>query len=107
MYGGTDGEGEPLYGLAPTEPDSVEIERKPHESGNVVTVLVDSGASGYYFDDLIIAEFKHRLQDHTSLRTPRTILTAGGALPDSMSEAVFQGLTNDDYGEEHLGRTQS
>ena len=79
MYGGTDGEGEPLYGLAPTEPDSVEIERKPHESGNVVTVLVDSGASGYYFDDLIIAELKHRLQDHTSLRTPRTILTAGGA----------------------------
>ena len=106
MYGGTDGEGEPLYGLAPTEPDSVEIERKPHESGNVVTVLVDSGASGHYFDGLIIPELKHRLQDYTSLSTPRTILTSGGALLNGTAEGVLQGLITDDYGEQHIARIE-
>ena len=54
-----------------------EIERKPRANGNVVTVVVDSGTSGHYFDNLIIPELKHRLQDYTSLRMPRTILTAG------------------------------
>ena len=93
--------------MAPRESEPAEIERKPRESDNLVAVQVDSGASGHYLNELIISELKHRLQDYTSLSMPRTILTAGGALPDSMSEAVFQGLTNDDYGEEHLGRTQS
>ena len=36
-----------------------EVERKLHESGNVITVLVDSGASGHYFDDTIIPDLKH------------------------------------------------
>ena len=82
MYGGTDGEGKPLYGKAPTESEPAEIERKPHERGNVVTVLVDSGASGHCFDDLIIPELKHRLQDYTSLSTPRMILTSWGSSPE-------------------------
>ena len=59
-------------------------------NGNVVTVLVDSGASGHYFDDLIIPELKHRLQDHTSLSTPRTILTAGEALLDAQRRVSFK-----------------
>ena len=102
MYGGTDGEGEPLYGMAPMESEPAEIEHKPHESSNVVTVLVDSGASGHYFDGLIIPELKHRLQDYTSLSTPRTILTSGGALLNGTAEGVLQGLITDDYGEQHL-----
>ena len=104
MYGGTDGEGEPLYGMAPMESEPAEIERKPHESSNVVTVLVDSGGSGHYFDGLIIPELKHRLQDYTSLSTPHTILAAGGALLDGTAEGVLQGLVTDDYGEQHLTR---
>ena len=102
MYGVTDGEGEPLYGMAPMESEPAEIEPKPHESGNVATVLVDSGASGHYFDDLIIPELKNRLQDYTSLSTPRTIRTAGGALLDGTAESVLQGFITDDYGEQHL-----
>ena len=43
MNGGTDGEGESFYGMAPVEPEPTEIERKPHEIGNVVSVLVHSG----------------------------------------------------------------
>ena len=60
MNGGTDGEGGSLYDMAPVEPEPAEIERKPHESSNVVTVLVDSGASGHCFDDTIIHDLKHR-----------------------------------------------
>ena len=42
MHGSTDGEGEPLYVMAPTESEPAEVERKSHESGNVFTFLVDS-----------------------------------------------------------------
>ena len=76
-------------------PEPAEIERKPHESGNVVTVLVDSGASGHHFDDIIIPDLERRIQDYdTSLRTPRTILTARGALLDGTAENILQGLIN-------------
>ena len=61
MYGGTDGEDEPLYGAALMASESAEIERKLRVNGNVVTVLVDSGASGHHFDDLIIPELKYLL----------------------------------------------
>ena len=104
MNGGTDGEGGSLYGMASMEAEPAEIEPKPHESGNVVTALVDSGASGHYFDDIMIPDLKHRLQDYTSISTPRTILTAGGALLDGTAEGVSQGLITDDYGEQHLAR---
>ena len=88
MNGETDGDGGSFYGMAPVEPEPAEIERKPHESGNVVTVLVDSRASGHYFNDTIIPDLKHRLQDYASLNTPRTILPAGGALLDGTAEGV-------------------
>ena len=109
MNGRTDGEGGSLYGMAPLEPEPLEpepaeIERKPHESGNVVTVLVGSGASGHYFDDTIIPDLKHRLQDYTPLSTPRTILTAGGALLDGTAEGVLRGLITDDYGKYRFAR---
>ena len=90
--------------MAPRESEPAEIERKPRESDNLVAVQVDSGASGHYFDDLIILELKHRLHDYTSLGTHRTILTAGGALLDDIAEGVLKGLITDDYGEQHLAR---
>ena len=102
-YGGTDGEGEPLYGVALRTSGPAEIKRKLYVNGYVVHVLVCSGASDHYFDDLIIPELKHRLQE-TSLITPRTILTAGGAMVDGTAEGVIQGIITDDYGEQHLAR---
>ena len=92
MYGRTDGERKSLYGAALIASEPAEIERKPRVNGNVVTVLIDSGASGDYFGVLIILEFQHRPQDYISLTMPRTILTAGGALLDGTAEGELQGL---------------
>ena len=44
---------------------------------NLATLMVDSGASGHNFDDDIILNLKHRLQDYVHLAMPRKILNAG------------------------------
>ena len=71
---------------------------------NLVTTMVDSGASGHYFDDAIIRDLKHRLQDYVHLATLRKILTTGGAPLDSTAEGVLQGLVANDYGDQILVR---
>ena len=53
--------------------------------------------SSHHFDDVIIRDPKHRLQDYVHLATPRKILTARGALLDGTVEGVLQGLVSDDY----------
>ena len=73
-------------------------------NSNLVTLTVDSGASGHYLDDAIIRDLKHRLQDHVHLATPRKILTAGGAMLDGTAEGVLQGLVVDHYGNQILNR---
>ena len=77
---------------------------QPHKSGTVAIYVVDSGASGCCFDDLIILYVKHRVRDYTSLSTPRTILTAGGTLLEGTAEGVLQGLITNDYEEQQLAR---
>ena len=84
--------------------ESPGVERKPHGCGKQVTVLVDSGASGNYFDDQLIPELKHRLVDRVDLSVPRKILTAGGSLLEGTSEGLLQGLVTDEYGNSHLVR---
>ena len=102
INGETDGEGGSFASMAPMEPELAEVQVKPHQSSNVVTVLVDSGASSPYFDHTIIPDLKHRLQDYISLSTPRTIFTAGGALLDGTPECMLQGLITDDNGEQNF-----
>ena len=64
---------------------------------------MDSGASGHYFDNAIIRDLNHRLQDYVYLARPHKILTAGQALLDGTAEDVLQGLITDDYGNQiHL-----
>ena len=65
---------------------------------------MDSGASGHYFDDLIIPSLKHHLLNYVLLMTPRKILTARGALLDGTAEEILQGLVNDIHEEQHLAR---
>ena len=84
--------------------ESPGVERKPHGCGKQVTVLVDSGASGNYFDDQLIPELKDRLVDRVDLSMPRKILTAGGSLLEGTSEGLLQGLVTDEYGNSHLVR---
>ena len=102
MCRGIDGWGESLYSVALMTSGPGEIERKPRVNGNVVTILVDSGASCHYFDDLIILELKHCLPDYTSLSTPLTIRTAWEALLVDTAEGVLQSYITDNCGEPHL-----
>ena len=104
MYGRTDNEGEPLYGTALMASGPAAFKHKPSAGDDSVTVLVNSGASGRYFDDLIIVSLKHRLLNYVLLITPCKILTAGGAFLDGTAEGILQGLLTDNHGEQHLAR---
>ena len=73
-------------------------------NSNFVTTMVDSGASGYYVDDAIIRNLKHRLQNYVHLATPRKILTVGGAMLDGMAKGMLQGLVTDGYDNQILVR---
>ena len=101
---GTDGEGEPLYGTALMASGPAAFKHKPSAGDDSVTVLVDSGVSGHYFDDLIIPSLKHRLLNYVLLTTPRKILTAGGASLDGTVEEILQGLITDNHEEQHLAQ---
>ena len=46
----------PIYGTALMASESPVVEQKPHDGDNQVTVLVDSGALGNYFDDQRISQ---------------------------------------------------
>ena len=104
MYGGTDGEGEPLYDTALMISGLAAFKHKPSAGDDSVTVLVESGASRHYFDDLIIPSLKHGLLNYVLLTTPRKILTAGGAWLDGTGQGILQDLVTDNHGEQHLAR---
>ena len=104
MYREADGEGPPLYGTAPMAPGPAIFKHKPSAGDDSVTVLVDSEASGHYFDDLIIRSFKYRLLNYVFLTTPRKILTAGEALLDGMVVGILQSLVTDNHDEYHPAR---
>ena len=104
MYGGVDGGGEPQYGTALMASGPAAFKHKPSAGDDSVTVLVDSGASGHYFDDLLIPSLKHRLLNYVLLTPPRKILTAGGALLDGTAEGILKVLVTDNHGEQHLAR---
>ena len=73
-------------------------------NSSFVTTMVDSGASGYYVDDAIIRNLKHRLQNFA---TPRKILTVGGAMLDGMAKGMLQGLVTDGYDNQILVRVHN
>ena len=71
-------------------------------SNDSVNVLVDSGASGHYFDDAIIPGFRDRLEEFKVLGVPRKISTAGGGELKSTAQGVLQGHVMDDKGVRRL-----
>ena len=83
---------------------SVTVTYEDSVNSNLATLIVDSGASGQYFDDTIIRDLKHRLHDYVHLITPRMVLTAGGAMLDGTAEGVLQGPVTDDNGNQILVR---
>ena len=58
---------------------------------------MDNGASGYYFDNAIIRDLKHRLQYYVHFAMPRKLLTTRGAVLDGTAEGMLQGIVTDDY----------
>ena len=83
---------------------SVAVTSEDSVNSNLATLMVDSEVSGHYFDDAIIRDLKHCLQDNVYLATPRKILNAGGALFKGTAEGVLQGLVTDDNGSQILVR---
>ena len=71
---------------------------------NFVTIMVDSGALGHHFNDAIIRDLKHCLQNYVHLATLREGLSAGRAMLDGTVESVLQVLVTDDYGNQILVR---
>ena len=57
-------------------------------SNDSVNVLVDSGASGHYFDDAIIPGFRDRLEEYKVLDVPRKISTTGRGQLNGTAEGV-------------------
>ena len=83
---------------------SVAVTSEDSVNSNLATLMVDSGAPGHNFDDAIIRNLKHRLQDYIHLATPRKILTVEGAVLDGTTEGVLQGLVTDNNGNQILVR---
>ena len=77
-------------------PSSVTVTSQDCVNSNLATRMVDSGASGHYFDDANIRDLKLCLQDYVHLTMPRKIITAGGALLKGTVDGVLQGLGTDD-----------
>lgn len=67
-----------------------------------VTVLVDSGALGNSFDNLLIPERKHRLLNRVDLTVRRKILTAEGSQLDATTAGLLQGFVTDECGRSDL-----
>ena len=97
----TYGQSEVFGGITSTEDGSVltigPIARpRTGCNNNSVNFLVDSDASGHYFDDAIIPGFRDRLEEYKALDMPRKISTAGGGRLNGTAQGVLQGHVIDD-----------
>ena len=79
-----------------TASSSSAVTPKDSVNSSLAPLMVDSGASGHYFDDAIICNLKRRLQEYVHLATPRKILTVGGVMLKGTAEGVLQDLVTDD-----------
>ncbi|CAM9491155.1 unnamed protein product, partial [Sphacelaria rigidula] len=67
-----------------------------HSSVSPVSVMVDSGASEYYFDDTLIPGLRHKLYNYQGLAIPCRITTAGGHQLPGVSKGLLRGHIKDD-----------
>ncbi|CAN0043303.1 unnamed protein product [Sphacelaria rigidula] len=64
--------------------------------------MVDSGASGHYFDDTLIPGLRYKLHNYQKLTTPRTITTAGGHKLVGVGKGLLRGHIQDGEGVKRL-----
>ena len=65
---------------------------------SLVSVMVDSGASGHYFDDALIPGLKYRLDNYQELAIRRWITTAGGHQLERAGQGLLWGRIIDAQG---------
>ena len=94
MFGMANDEGPVEKTLVPLSSTTITFQNNVNSL--LVTIMVDSAASGHYFEDVIIRDLKQRLQGCVYLATPRKIFIAVGALLDGTVEGVLQALDIDD-----------
>ncbi|CAM9927547.1 unnamed protein product, partial [Sphacelaria rigidula] len=64
--------------------------------------MVDSGASGHYFDDTLIPGLRYKLHNYQELATPRTITTAAGHHLAGVGKGLLRGHIQDGEGVKRL-----
>ena len=71
-------------------------------SNSLVSVMLDSGASGHYFDDALILGLRYRLDNYQELGIRRYITTAGGHQLEGAGQGLLRGHIIDAQGMQHL-----
>ena len=71
-------------------------------SNSLVSVMVDSGASGHYFDDALIPRLRYRLENYQELAIRRYITTAGGHQLEGSGQGLLRGHIIDAQGVQRL-----
>ena len=71
-------------------------------SNSLVSVMVDSGASGHYFDDALIPGLRYRLDNYQELAIRRWITTAGGHQLEGAGQGLLRGHIIDARGVQRL-----
>ena len=64
--------------------------------------MVDSGASGHYFDDALIPGFRYRLDNYQKLTIRRWITTTGGDQLEKAGQGLLRGHIIDAQGVQRL-----
>lgn len=68
------------------------------DSDDFLNILVDSGASGHFFDDAIIPTLRDRLEKHKVLNVRRETSTAAGGGLSGIALGLLRGHVVDDKG---------
>ena len=71
-------------------------------SNSLVSVMVDSGVSGHYFDDALIPGLRYRLDNYQALAIRRWITTAGGHQLKEAGQGLPRGHSIDAEGMKRL-----
>lgn len=88
-----DEDAETIYGRALMVSESFGVERKRHDGGEQIMVLVDSGASGVQ----LFVKLNYSHLDHVDLNTPRKIGTAGGSQMVGTMKGLLEGFFTDEH----------
>ena len=103
----TSGQPETFGGITNTE-DGLALavvpaaEKWNRGSNSLVSVMVDSGALGHYFDDALIPRLRYRLENYQELAIRQYITTAGGHQLEGAGQGLLRSRIIDAQGVQRL-----